>query len=384
MLRILSREYRIIFLGEVRPEGERYVTALTSLGVEFHDAASTNVETLLPQIEVGVFFEFYHAADDILDIVRLVRGDLPIVVDSVDLRFVRQSRAAAYAELPEMAERLALSTRRRELDVYRRADAVIVVTESDKRTLLDCLPESYIAVVPNIHQEADEVPDFHDRKPNSLLFVGGFEHSPNADAVLFFCREILPLIRQSVPDVTVTIVGDSAPEEVRTLASDSIIVTGWVPDVKPYLHNHLVSIAPLRFGSGMKGKVGEAMANGLPVVVTKIGAEGMELTDGVTALIADSAEEFADAVVRLLRDQPLHHRLSTNGRYAARTRWSEPVVAERLLALMRALPELTPKRPSVQRRVLWVARILLRKAGVGRLLGRLRRLLKDRLPRKGK
>jgi hypothetical protein len=134
----------------------------------------------------------------------------------------------------------------------------------------------------------------------------------------------------------------------------------------------------------MKGKVGEAMANGLPVVVTKIGAEGMELTDGVTALIADSAEEFADAVVRLLRDQPLHHRLSTNGRYAARTRWSEPVVAERLLALMRALPELTPKRPSVQRRVLWVARILLRKAGVGRLLGRLRRLLKDRLPRKGK
>lgn len=371
MLRILSREYRILFLGDVRPEGERYVAALTSLGVEFHHAATTNVESLLPQIETGVLCEFYHQAEEILDVVRLLRRDLPIVVDSVDLHFVRQRRAAAYAALPAKAERRALRTRRRELGVYRRADAVIVVTETDKRTVQECLPDSRIAVVPTIHQEADEVPGFHDRAPKSLLFVGGFEHSPNVDAVLFFCREILPLIRRSVADVTVTIVGDSAPEEVQSLASDTIRLTGWVPDVKPYLHKHLVSIAPIRFGSGMKGKVAEAMANGLPVVVTKIAAEGMELTDGVTALIADSAEEFADAVTRLMVDEALHGRLSTNGRLAARTRWSEAVVAEHLLALMRSLPELTPKRPGVHRRVLAVVWLPLRKVGVHRSLRRL-------------
>jgi len=408
MLRILSREYRIIFLGHVRPEGERYVAALTTLGVEFHHAAFTNVEGLLPQIETGVLCEFYHQAEEILDIVRLLRGDLPIVVDSVDLHFVRQSRAAPYAALPARAERRALRTRRRELGVYRRADAVIVVTETDKRTLLECMSDSRMAVVPTIHQEADEVPEFHDRTPNSLLFVGGFEHSPNVDAVLFFCREILPLIRRSVAHVTVTIVGDCVPDEVQSLASATVTVTGWVPDVKPYLHKHLVSIAPIRFGSGMKGKVGEAMANGLPVVVTKVAAEGMELTHGITALIADSAEEFADAVTRLLSDQPLHGRLSTNGRHAARTRWSEAVVTEHLLALMRTLPQLTPKRLSVHRRglaviwlllrkagvhrllrrlqarrILWVEVILQKKAGIRRRLRRLQALLEDRLPRKG-
>jgi glycosyltransferase involved in cell wall biosynthesis len=376
MLRILAREYRIIFLGGVRPGEERYVSALTSLGVEFHHPASTKVETLLPRIEAGVFFEFYHAAEGILDTVRLMRSDLPIVVDSVDLHFVRESRALAYSEASGAAARRALDTRNRELDVYQRADAVIVVTENDKRTLRECLPDSRITVVPNIHQEADEVPGYHERRPNSLLFVGGFAHSPNADAVLFFGREVLPLIRQSVPDVTVTIVGDAPTQEVRRLVSDHVTVTGWVPDVKPYLDSHMVSIAPLRIGSGMKGKVGEAMAHGLPVVVTTIAAEGMDLTDGVTALLADSAGEFAAAVVRLLGDQPLHYRLSTNGREAARARWSEAVASRNLLTLMRTLPELTPKRASIRKRLLWAARILLRRAGVASLWRGLRKAIK--------
>ena len=376
MLRILAREYRIILLAGARPGEERYVAALTSLGVEVQDAASTKMEPLLPRIEAGVFFEFYHAAEEILDIVRLLRSDLPIVVDSVDLEFVRQSRAVAYSEAPAVAARRALDTRERELGVYRRADAVIVVTESDKRTLLECLPESRIAVVPTIHPEASEVPGYHDRRPNSLLFVGGFAHSPNVDAVLYFGREVLPLIRRSVPDVAVTIVGDAPPEEVRRLASDNVTLTGWVPDVEPYLASHMVSIAPLRIGSGMKGKVGEAMAHGLPVVVTTIAAEGMDLSDGDTALIADSADAFAAAVVRLLGDQPLHHRLSTNGRHAARTRWSEEVAARDLLALMRTLSELTPKRASAQKRLLWAVRILLRRAGIASLWRVLRKVTK--------
>jgi glycosyltransferase involved in cell wall biosynthesis len=378
MLRIMSRDYRVTFVGSVKSGGERHVAALTSLGIEFHHAASTNLETLLRQTEVGVFFEFYYSAEAILDLVRLVRSDLPIIVDSVDLHFIRHARAASYAEAPDVAERRALDIRRRELGVYRKADAVIVVTESDRRTLLDFLPDSRIAVVPTIHEVATDVPGFDDRRPNSLLFVGGFEHSPNVDAVLFFCREVLPLIRQSVPDVILTIVGDAAPEHVRALASDRVIVTGWVPDVKPYLDSHMVSIAPLRFGSGMKGKVGEAMANGLPVVATRIAAEGMDLGDGDTALIADSAAEFAGAVTRLLRDQALHHRLSRNGRHAAETRWSEALVGEQILALLKALPEVRPKRVTVARRVLWIARILLRRVGVGRLLRRLHSLAEDR------
>jgi glycosyltransferase involved in cell wall biosynthesis len=285
------------------------------------------------------------------------------VVDSVDLHFVRESRGAAYAERPDAADRRALDTRRRELEVYRKADAVIVVTEDDKETLLNVVPNSRVAVVPTIHEVSDQVPGFSDRTPNSLLFVGGFEHSPNVDAVLFFYRDILPLIRRLVPDITVTIVGDAAPKAIRDLGSEVVKIAGWVPDVRPFLNTHRVSIAPMRFGSGMKGKVAEAMANGLPVVVTTVAAEGMELSDGVTALIADSAEDFAKAVTRLLTDPALHGRLSTNSRRAVSTRWTEAIAAQRLLGLIRTLSEVRPKRASVRKRVRWAARGLLRRMG---------------------
>jgi glycosyltransferase involved in cell wall biosynthesis len=366
MLRILSREYRIVFLGGIKPGGQRHVAALESLGVDVHDATSTTVPTLLPEVEAGVFFEFYHSAEDIIDTVRRQRSDLPIVVDSVDLHFVRESRAVAYAEQPDVAGRRALDTRRRELEVYRKADAIIVVTEDDKQTLLNLLPNTRVAVVPTIHEVSDQVPAFSDRTRNSVLFVGGFEHSPNVDAVLFFCRDILPLIRRSVPDITVTIVGDAAPKAIRDLGSEVVKIAGWVPDVKPYLNNHRVSIAPLRFGSGMKGKVAEAMANGLPVVVTTVAAEGMELSDGVTALIADSPEDFAKAVTRLLTDPALHERLSTNSRRMVSTRWSEAVAAPRLLGLIRTLSDVRPKRASVRKRLRWTVGRLLRRLGFDR------------------
>ena len=375
MLRILAREYRLTFLGGTTPDGDRYLTMLTSLGVEFHDSSSTQVETLLPRIEAGVFFEFYHVAEEYLDAVRHMRPDLPIVVDSVDLHFVRESRALAYGEASEADAHRARETRHREIGVYQRADAVIVVTESDKRTLLECIPDGRIGVVPTIHPESSEGLGHQGRRPNSLLFVGGFAHSPNVDAVRFFGREILPVIMRAIPGVTVTIVGDAPPEEVRRLASSTVTVTGWVPDVKPYLDSHMVSIAPLRFGSGMKGKVGEAMAHGLPVVVTTVAAEGMDLTDGVTALIADSAPDFAGAVVRLLGDEELRQRLSRNGRQVARTRWSEAVVARDLLALMRNLAEVRPKRVGIRKRILWMARLLMRRVGVSRLWRLLRKTM---------
>lgn len=383
ILRILSRDYRIIFVGEAKAGGERYVAALEALGIEFHQASTTNVDSLLPRIGAAVWFEFYYSAEPILDIVRVVRSDLPIIVDSVDLHFVREARAAAYMVASERIRRQAVETRRRELDVYRRADVVVVTTESDTATLRDYLPDNVIAVVPNIHHERADVPAVQDRRPNSLLFVGGFDHSPNVDAVLFFCRDILPLIRKSIPDVVVTIVGDVPPDEIRRLRSDTVTVTGWVPEVGPYLESHMVSIAPLRFGSGMKGKVGEAMANGVPVVATEIAAEGMELRDGETALIANSAEEFARAVVRVLRDETLHERLSTNGRHVVRCRWSEAVVGEQILALMGQLRGLRPKRAGLQKRGLWIARLLLRRLGLGRLLKRVLLLAADRSRRKG-
>jgi hypothetical protein len=150
----------------------------------------------------------------------------------------------------------------REIGVYRRADLVLTLTEDDRRALRRAVRGTVTAVVPSTYPVARDVPTFAQRIPRSLLFVGGFRHSPNADAMLFFCREVLPLVRRSLPDVTVTIVGDAPPREVMALSSAETAVTGWVPHVEPYLASHCISIAPLRFGAGLKGKFMDRFAGG--------------------------------------------------------------------------------------------------------------------------
>lgn len=378
-LQILATEYDIAFhMLRRRSDGDskRYAEALRALGVKIHPAQKTDLARLARRIDHGVMFEFFHTAERLLPYLRLLRPDLPIVISCADLHYVRESRAVVYADHPVMARARVRQTRRREIGVYRRADMVVTVTEDDRRALLRAAPDTITAVVPSTYPVARDVPAFTQRIPRSLLFVGGFRHLPNADAVLFFCRHVLPLMRRSLPDVTVTIAGDAPPKEVLALSSAGITVTGWVPHVEPYLASHCVSIAPLRFGAGLKGKIVEAMAAGLPVVTTSVGAEGMELVHGRTALIADSPEAFAGATVRLCTDQDLHARLSRNSLEHARARWDPSKVAPRLLETIARLPTLSPKRLGAVDRVLLRGRATYESSGIPARVDRLSSLLR--------
>jgi glycosyltransferase involved in cell wall biosynthesis len=146
------------------------------------------------------------------------------------------------------------------------------------------------------------------------LFVGGFRHTPNVDAMAWFVREVLPLIADDEPDVSLTIAGSHPPDEVLALANDRVTVTGWVQDLLPLYAASRVAVAPLRYGAGVKGKVGEAMSLGMPMVLTSIASEGMHIDHGVHALVADNPEDFAANVIQLLRDDDLWLRLSSAGR----------------------------------------------------------------------
>jgi len=274
-----------------------------------------------------------------------------MVVDSVDVHFVRESREARYAKRRWVAGLKSAMTKRRELKVYEQADLILAVTDSDREQILRNLPHARVVVIPNIHEVRDVVPGFEERRRNSVLFVGGFAHRPNVDAVLFFCHEILPLVRNALPDVQVTIVGDRPPKDILDLRGSAVVVTGWVPEILPYLDSHCVGIAPLRFGAGMKGKVGEALAAGLPVVTTSVGAEGMDLEDGRTAIIADSPEGFAKGVVRLCSDPTLHHRLSEEGRTHSRERWGVRLIEDQLAEALESLRGLRPKPLSTKDRI---------------------------------
>ncbi len=265
-------------------------------------------------------------------------------VDAEDPRSPRYVKALADAGLAVqvVSARKARRTMRRELGVYRRADLVLTVTECDRAQILLTLPKARVSIVPNIHQVREDVPGFDERRRNSLLFVGGFAHPPNGDAVLFFCRDILPMVKRALGQVEVTIVGDRPPPEIRDLAGDGVVIAGWVPEMTPYLDSHCVAIAPLRFGAGMKGKVGQALAGGLPVVTTRVGAEGMDLEDGKAVLIADSPTAFAEAVARLCTDGELHRDLSQAGRSQVRHRWDAAAVEARLIGALESIRGLTP------------------------------------------
>lgn len=345
LLLLLARHYHVVLAYTGTYALREYVTPLEKLGITVfypgYAKAVHNHDLDLAAVLMNndfpyIFMELYGMGEQYLNLVREYSPQSQVIVDTYDVHFLRELRESAILKDPAL-ERKANDTRRREMGVYSRADLVLTVTEEDKRALLREDANLRIEVIPTIHPVAPHVAARRTRQ--DLLFVGGFSHTPNVDAVLYFCEEIFPLVQTQLPQVKVHIVGNAPPPEVIALANDSIVVDGYVPDLVPYLESAMVSIAPLRYGSGMKGKIAEAMSYGLPVVTTAIGAEGMHLQDGVDALIADDARDFADKIVQLHHDARLWETISREGRAHVQQKWSPDAVDGDLLRSLESLME---------------------------------------------
>ena len=206
----------------------------------------------------------------------------------------------------------AQATRQRELGVIKGSDLTLVVSSVEKELLAQELPAAAVDILTNIHETRHANQPFAQR--TGLLFVGGFRHPPNADAVNWFVNEVWPLVQHKQPDITLTIVGSNMPGSIREISAPNVVVAGFVHDIDPLLDSARISIAPLRYGAGIKGKVNQAMACGLPVVATTTAVEGMDLTDNEDLLIADSPEAFADSVIRLYNDEELWNHLAERGK----------------------------------------------------------------------
>jgi GT2 family glycosyltransferase len=241
---------------------------------------------------------------------RAVRRYAPralFVFDTVDLHFLREAREAELTGDPAIAQR-AERTRHDELETIRNSDLTIVVSEAERDILIDAAPDASISVLSMIHEVPGRTKDFDARR--GIFFIGGFRHPPNIDAIVWFANEIWPLIRARLPGVPMYVIGSNAIERVRALEGNGIEVVGHVPDLAPYLDGCRVSVAPLRFGAGVKGKITSAQASGVPVVATTLATEGMHLEHGRDVLVADSPQAFADAVVRLYTDAALWTSIS--------------------------------------------------------------------------
>jgi glycosyltransferase involved in cell wall biosynthesis len=223
-----------------------------------------------------------------------------------------------------------------ERDACRRADRVLAVSAEDAAALtaLDpaALRERVVPVPIGVDLEHWEAVT-PEADADEILSIGTMYWPPNVDALLYFCAEVLPLVRARLPRVRLNIVGSRPTAAVRALgAADPLVtVTGWVDDVRAYARRGGVFVAPLRSGSGMRVKILNAMAMGLPVVSTTVGAEGIAVTQGEDILLADTPSAFAAAVVELLTDRARAARMGNAGRRLMERHYGWEAVGRQLL-----------------------------------------------------
>lgn len=223
-----------------------------------------------------------------------------------------------------------------ELELCRRASAVLVTSERERLVLKRMLPDSVIEVVPN----GVDVEAFREVYPERevsgrIIFTGSMTYHANVDAVIFFAQQCWPLIKAQIPDATWQIVGRDPPPKVQRLAGYSgITVMGSVPDIRPYLAEASVAIAPLLVGSGTRLKILEALAMRKAVVSTEVGCEGLSVESGKHLVVATQPEAFAQAVVYLLKHPEMRVQLGAAGRLLVEAEYNWEQCGNRLLHLL--------------------------------------------------
>jgi GT2 family glycosyltransferase/glycosyltransferase involved in cell wall biosynthesis len=263
--------------------------------------------------------------------VRLHAPQSRVIFDTVDLHFLRTDRQAELTSDPKIRER-ASEKRQLEYDLIDQADETWVVSGVEQKLLREARPGKSIEIVPTIVDVPGSKTPFSLRR--DFLFIGGFQHTPNIDAVIFFLEKIHPLVKEHLSDAKFYIIGDKTPPEVVALATDNVIVAGLQPDVRPLFESVKLSVAPLRYGAGIKGKINLSMSFGVPVVATSLAVEGIALTDREDILIADEPENFARALIELYESEELWNRLSTNGIKITKAHYSVSAVRKRLNRLL--------------------------------------------------
>jgi GT2 family glycosyltransferase/glycosyltransferase involved in cell wall biosynthesis len=272
---------------------------------------------------------------------RLNAPQSRIIFDTVDLHFLRTHREAHITSDPE-AQESAREKEQLEYDLIDQADETWVVSSVERELLQEARPDKVIEIVSNIVEVPGSNTPFGLRR--DFLFIGGFQHTPNIDAVIFFLEEIYPLVKERLPDAKFYIIGDKAPPEVVALGTENVIVTGLQRDVRPFFESVKLSVAPLRWGAGVKGKINQSIAFGVPVVATSLAVEGMELTDHEDILVADKPEDFARALIELYKSEELWNRLSENGIKKTKSLYSIEAARARLSHLFSDRHKIPPER----------------------------------------
>jgi glycosyltransferase involved in cell wall biosynthesis len=219
----------------------------------------------------------------------------------------------------------------------------LAVTTIDKKDLMDAVSEmaprseqgvsQKITVIPIAVDTARLAPIQRQAGSTNILTLGTLHYPPNADGIRWFATEVFPLITRQIPEATLTILGKNPPADFLKMAEDNpgkITVTGYAPELTPYMQQAALMVIPVRAGSGMRVRILEALALAMPIVTTTIGLEGIDAKNDEEVLVSDTPDDFAAAVIRLMGDADLQTRLAQNGRRLAEETYDWRVVLKKL------------------------------------------------------
>ena len=270
------------------------------------------IKLIAPKIDVAwlhrptIFSKFQ-------SLVKTANPNIKLVFDMVDFHYVRLLREYELNK-DEALKAEAEKFLKIELENCKNADVVIAISTTDKELLKQHFnTDEKVVLISNIHQHIDKSDNFNSfENRNDLLFVGSFRHDPNSDAVKYLKENIMPLVWKDIPDLKVNIIGSYITDDIEALASDKFKLLGFVDDLNAVINTTKLFVAPLRFGAGIKGKIGQSLEHSLPLVTTNVGAEGFDFGNQKQIMIANNAEAIAQKVIDLYTNKILWEEASNS------------------------------------------------------------------------
>ena len=302
MLRILKNNYDISVIANSADYGDNDVKGI---GCEPHltgDSFAKVKELIKNKKPKMIVISGWRVAQLLLDFIRGLTNE-KIVIDTIDVEFLRIEREIKFKGGDVSNYH---NIKNQELDIYIKSDAVIAASSQDEEGLLKNHDFRNIIQLPCLFQ----VNNVH--KPyrvENAYTIANWIHTPNIDFTIYLCEKIIPKV-----DVKLYIVGKHTPDSIKKFASEKIIIHGAEYEIDKFLAKMNILLAPIFYGAGMNGKIGQALAYGIPVVTTTLGAKPYGLVHEVNAMIGDDDETFINSINRILSDDSLRIKLSLNGR----------------------------------------------------------------------
>jgi len=318
IMRILSKSFCVTFWPINLRYEKKYYEMLEEIGVEcLNNNSRMRIFYFIKQFGLDFDFVILCRPDIAFENIKFIKRYCPnakIIYDTVDLHYLRLKRQAEIIkDRKDKKYAYKLSRKYFEIEIsnIKNSHLTWVVTDTEKEHISKLVENSNFQVIPNIHP-TQEIKNKDFDKTKNVLFVGGFEHPPNVDSVQYLISNIWPKVSQQIEDVKLIIIGSNPTKKILDLADNNIIVKGYTPKIEPELVKARVFVAPLRYGAGMKGKIGQALSFGIPTVTTSIGSEGFGFL-GDELIIEDDPESIANAIVKLYTNKEIWHKYQHKG-----------------------------------------------------------------------